>query len=353
LFQGKADYMRTEGFFLIKKGEAKTAFEIRSFEIEPCLDNEILIEAQSFGLNYADVMARKGLYREAPPIPCVLGYEVVGKIISVGSSISKKEVGKRVLAFCRFGGYAKHVKTTEYAYSDIGNMDAGEALCLATQWVTAQYMVERSANVQEGDHVLIHAAAGGVGTALIQLCKRKKAVVYAKIGNRNKEQIVKELGADFVINYRDEKYEQTIRKQLKTNRLDVSFNPVAGSTFKKDWKLLGSGGRAVLFGGSELSSARWGILSAFNFVRKMGRPLPISLMMRSKSIQGVNMLKLADNKPMVIQQCMKQVIELAQNNEIQPIVGKRFEENQFIEAHRFLESGTSHGKIVVHWSNNK
>jgi NADPH:quinone reductase-like Zn-dependent oxidoreductase len=228
-------------------------------------------------------------------------------------------------------------------------MDAGEALCLCTQWVTAHYMVERSANVQAGESVLIHAAAGGVGTALIQLCKRKGATVIAKIGNESKKNLVENLGADHVIIYTKEAYENRVEEILKTKRLDVAFNPVAGSTFKKDWKLLGTGGRAVLFGGSELSSGRWGILSAINFVRKMGRPLPIGLMMRSKSISGINMLKIADNKPEVLKSCMREVLKIVQDENLKPIVGARFHVSEIAKAHTLLESGKSTGKICVSW----
>ncbi len=341
--------MKTEAIYLIKKGAAENAFELRTHETKALNSTQLLVEVESFGLNYADVMARLGLYREAPPKPCVIGYEIVGKVIETGNDVDASFIGKRVVAFCRFGGYAKHIVIDNYAFAEINDMDAGEALCLCTQWVTAHYMVERAANVQKGEIVLIHAAAGGVGTALIQLCKRKGATVIAKIGNEAKKELVEKIGADHVIVYTKEDYEDKIEQLLKPGRLDVSFNPVAGSTFKKDWKLLGTGGRAVLFGGSELSSGRWGILSAINFVRKMGRPLPIALMMRSKTISGINMLKIADNKPEVLKSCMSEVLEIIEKDKLKPIVGARFHVKEIVLAHNFLESGKSTGKICVSW----
>ena len=342
--------METNAFVLTKKGDAQVAFSLQTIQLPALEPTQVMVAVEAFGLNYADVMARRGLYREAPPFPCVIGYEAVGIITSVGTAANADLIGKRVVAFCRFGGYAQHVITEQHAVALIEALDAGEALALATQFVTAHYMVERSGNVQAGERVLIHAAAGGVGTALIQLCKRKQAIVCAKIGSRSKEHIVRELGADEVVVYTEESYTTAVNRWLGKERLDVSFNPVAGSTFKQDFALLGTGGRMILFGGSELSGKRWGVLSSLNFVRKMGFIIPIGLMMRSKSIIGINMLKVGDFKPAVLTSCLNEVVQLAKNNEIKPVVGQRFSQEEFKQAHQLLESGTTIGKLVVFWN---
>lgn len=344
--------MKTEAIVLTKKGKPSGTFERREWSIPEINSQQIVIESEAFGLNYADVMASQGLYREAPPMPCVVGYEVVGKIVQVGEQVEADLIGKRVLAFCRFGGYAKHVITEKYAIVVIDEMDAGEALSLCTQGVTAYYMAHYLSPVRAGERVLIHAAAGGVGTLLIQMCKNAGAEVYAKIGSAEKENWVKTLGADHVIDYSKGNYAEVLKKMLGENRLDVSFNPVAGDTFKKDFHLLGSGGRLFLFGGSQLTGGKWGILSALNFIRKMGRPLPIGFMMRSKSILGVNMLKLADNKPEVLATCLSAVFELYTSGKIKPEVGGTFSVTEFEKAVQLLASGKSKGKIALVWKNN-
>ena len=107
--------MQTEAFVLIKKGEAGQAFQKQTISLKDPEKHEVRIAVTAFGLNYADVMARRGLYREAPPMPCVIGYEVVGMIEAVGSDVDQTLIGKRVVAFCRFGAYAKHVVTPAYA----------------------------------------------------------------------------------------------------------------------------------------------------------------------------------------------------------------------------------------------
>ena len=337
--------MKSEAIFLVKKGEAKHAFMRKEITLPPLNKGEVIIHSEAFGLNYADVMARNGLYREAPPMPCVIGYEVVGKVLSVGPEGNSDLIGKRVLAFCRFGGYGRHVITTEMALAPIDKMPASEVLALSTQGVTAYYMTDYLAPIQRGDRVLIHAAAGGVGTILIQLAKLRGAEVIAKVGSAKKEVIVKNIGADHAINYKTQDYIDGINDRKK---IDASFNPIGGSTFKKDWNHLAPGGKLYLFGGAELSG-RFGIFSSLNFLRKMGIVLPAALMMTSKSILGVNMLKIADKKPRIMQECLVKLMELYLHKKIKVIVDKVYNVNDISAAHAHLESGKSIGKISVVW----
>lgn len=337
-----------KAIYLKKYGKAEDAFEIRETQKPLCGPEEILIEVECFGLNYAEVMARYGLYQAAPKPPCILGYEVVGTIREVGKNTGTSHIGKRVVAFTRFGGYAQFAVTHQNAFAEIGDMDAGEACCIAVQYATAYYMAYETTNLFPGDNVLIHAGAGGVGTALIQLCKLKGAFVYANAGSDDKLDYMKKQGADDVFNYRNADYETYLSS--KKVKLDVSFNPIAGATFKKDYRLLNAGGRIVLFGGSERSGKKWGLLSSLNFLRKMGRIIPIFLMGYSKSIIGVNMLKIGDHKPLVLARCMKNVIDLVQKGKLKPHVGASFKATEIAEAHALLESRNSMGKIVLYWN---
>ncbi len=341
--------MKTTAIQLVRNGDAHQAFEENEITLPSLEEDEVRIEVESFGLNYADVMARNGLYREAPPMPCVIGYEVVGKVVETGDDSPKELVGKRVVAFTRFGGYSKHVNAKHFGVAEIGDYDGGKALCLATQYVTAFYMSHVATTVQKGDKILVHAAAGGVGTALIQLLKNKGVFIFAKTGSDSKKEYLEEMGVDHIINYNKHDYAEQIQHILKSERIDISFNPVAGSTFKKDWKLLGNGGKLLLFGGSERSGKKWGILSTLNFVRKMGIVIPITLMMRSKSVIGINMLKIGDHKPFTMEFCLKSVVEKALKNEIQPKVGASYSADKIADAHAFLESGKSTGKVIVNW----
>ena len=282
-------------------------------------------------------------------MPAVVGYEVVGKVVATGNTESEKLIGSRVIAFCRFGGYAKHVVTTANAVIPVKDEPIGELMALCTQGVTAYYMASYLTPVREGDNVLVHAAAGGVGTILIQLAKHQGANVLAKVGSDEKVKRVLDLGADHAINYRKAPYEIEIKKRLMGEQLDVSFNPAAGSTFKKDFKLMGAGARMILFGGSEMSSSGPGIFGKLNFLRKMGLVIPAFLMMRSKNILGVNMLEIADNKPQVLRSCLESVLKLYQDGIVKPQIGGTYSGSELPKAHSDMETGQTMGKLVVCW----
>ncbi len=341
--------MNTKAVVLTKTGLPTKAFSFQEVTLPNLKEDEVLIDSEAFGLNYADVMARRGLYREAPPLPCVIGYELVGTIIEVGGRDNDELVGQRVLAFSRFGAYAKKVVTKRHAVITISNIKAEVAMALSTQAVTAYYMSDYISTIRKNDWVLVHAAAGGVGSLLIQLAKIAGATVIAKVSSAEKERVALELGADYTINYTEKEYEKEIFMLLKDRRLDISFNAVGGSTVKKDLRLLGAGGRLFLFGGAELLSGRWGIFSKVSFLRKMGLFMPVAFMMRSKSILGINMLKIADNKPHVVQECLQAVMALFEKEQLIPQVGKVYDVKDIAAAHDFLESGKSIGKITVFW----
>ncbi|RFC55898.1 quinone oxidoreductase family protein [Brumimicrobium aurantiacum] len=334
---------------LTQFGKPEEAFSYTELTIPGPQHDEVQIAVERFGINYADVMAREGNYKETPPLPCVLGYEVVGEVTKIGKDCPKALLGKRVVAFTRFGGYSQCVNTKHVAVAEIGDYDGNKALCLATQYVTAFYMSHVATTIQKGDNVLIHAAAGGVGTALIQILKHKGVNIIAKTGSDSKTPYLKALGVNHIVNYNKSDYAEQVKGILKDEILHTSFNPVAGSTFKKDFKLLGLTGTLVLFGGSERSGKKWGILSTLNFVRKMGIVIPIGLMMQAKSIIGINMLKVGDLKPLTLQYCLEEVVRMARNGEVEPQVSAVYSAKEISEAHAFLASGKSTGKVVLEW----
>ncbi|UKN00489.1 zinc-binding dehydrogenase [Paracrocinitomix mangrovi] len=333
---------------LVKVGKGEEAFEIRDISKPVPKENEVLIKVETFGLNFADVMSRRGKYKEAPPMPSVVGYEVVGMVEESASEDYKHLVGKRVVAFTRFGGYAEYAVTQGLACAEIGDINAGEACAIAVQYATAYYMCMDSVRLYEGDKVMVHAGAGGVGTALIQLCKLQGCEVFANAGSDDKLDYMKQQGADHVMNYRTQDYAVEIPKIIKKERLQATFNPIGGATYKKDFGLIGSGGKVMLFGASDLTNKKWGVFSALNFARKMSLLMPISLVMNSKSIMGINMLKIGDNAPKILSRCMKECVALLKEGKVKPHVGAEFQLEEIGKAHDLLESRKSMGKIVVH-----
>jgi len=339
----------TQGYYLVKPGDASTAFVLKPVELPPLREGQVFIRVTAFGLNFADVMARRGKYREAPSFPFVPGYDVVGIVERVFDEDQKHMIGKRVAGFCRFGGYSTAVITSSDAIVEIGDMDVGAALSLCTQGVTASYMADQISEAHVGRFALVHAAAGGVGSLLLQFLHLKGIKTIARVSSKEKLAALNTLNPTHIVVSDQHMYDQSIQKLLGNDTLIASFNAVAGSTVRKDLSLMGSGGKLFLFGGAGLLQAKFGILSLLNFVRKTGFYSPIPLMMQSKAMIGVNMLKIADASPSVLSFHLKQSFNLYQNKLLIPLPATKFHHDELNSAHELLESGKSTGKVVIYW----
>ncbi|MCB0774168.1 MAG: zinc-binding dehydrogenase [Flavobacteriales bacterium] len=332
----------------ISTGDAAKALVLRELPDPMPGEQEVLIRSEAFGLNYADTMAVKGLYRDAPKPPCVLGYEVVGRVEGLGEGVPKEFLGKRVLAFTRFGGYAQLACTDHRAVAEIpDDMPLGAALAMATQGATAWYMARWITRPERGDRVLVHSAAGGVGQLLVQLAAQAGCEVFAVAGGAEKLAYLKQLGVQHTIDRTKGDYAEQVQRLLGGARLDVSFNAVGGTTFKKDLRLLGSGGRLVLFGGAERGAG--GTFGTLRFVWNMGLVVPIFLMMKSKSLIGVNMLRLSERKPQLVATCMREALGALRTGSLKPRVHPPFTADQLPQALKLLGSGKSIGKVAVQW----
>jgi len=333
-----------EAIYIVKNGEPGVAFERRPITIKEPEADEVSIEVEAFGLNFADVSARLGLYKECPPLPTVVGYEVVGKIMKKGADVLHVSVGDRVVAFTIFGGYATHVNTKANGVVKIENdYPVGKALALAVQYSTAYFAINFATQVFENDKVLIHAGAGGVGTALIQLCKLKNCKIYATAGSAEKIEYLKMQGVDYPINYREKDFSLEIKEKL-----DVVFDSIGGQTFKKGLKMLGYGGRMVSYGAaSQLEAGNF--FSKIKFGLSFGFYHPVGFIMKSQTLAGVNMLKIGKFRPDLLQNCMNNLVKLAKDGKIDPHVGGIYPVNRLNEAHTALETRKTIGKIAITW----
>lgn len=339
-----------QAYFLVKNGKSSEAFELREVPTPSPGPDEVLVSSEAFGLNFADVMARLGLYQDCPPLPTVIGYENVGRIVEVGSNVKHLQTGQRVVAFTRFNGYADHVISPATGVAVIPeHMDAGVATALATQYGTAYYAAEDCVRIHEGDNVLIHAAAGGVGTALVQLAKNRGATIFGTAGSNEKLDYLRNQGVHHPINYRTSDFEREIKKLGYDKKLDLVFDPVGGSSVKKGINLLNSGGRMVCYGASSMTDAKGNIFKTLGVATGFGIWSPIVLMMRSISLIGINMLRIADNKPEALERSLKGVVKMTEEGILNPTVGGEFKHEQLAEAHDFLASRKSIGKVVVKW----
>jgi len=335
---------------LIRHGGAREAFELQERPAPEPGPGQVRIAVEAFGLNYADVSARQGTYLDAPPPPCVIGYEVVGRVDALGTGVTAPPIGQRVAALTRFGGYATAAVTDARAVVPIADdLDAGIAVALPTQGGTAYYCAEEMVRLRPGDHVLVQAAAGGVGTLLVQLCKRRGCVVYGTAGSDEKLDYLRGLGVDHPINYRREDFAAAVRRVRGAAGLDVVFDSLGGSAVRKGLALLAPGGRIVCFGAAEREAGPLQWARDLRFALSFGFIHPIPLLMNSKSILGVNMLRISDHRPETLARVLHGVVELARAGELTPSVGGRFAAAQIAAAHELLGGRGSTGKLVVTW----
>jgi NADPH2:quinone reductase len=336
---------------LTRYGRPNEAFEIQERPTPEAAAGQVRIAVEAFGLNYADVSARQGTYMDAPPIPCVLGYEVVGRIDALGAGVNTLAVGQRFVALTRFGGYATSAVTDARAAVPIpDDLDVGIAAALPTQGGTAYYCAEEMVRLHPGDHVLVQAAAGGVGTLLVQLCKRHGCTVYGTAGSDGKLDYLRSLGVDHPINYRRDDFAEAVRRVRGDAGLDVIFDSLGGSAVRKGLALLAPGGRIVCLGAAEREAGSLQFVRDIRFALSFGFVHPIPLLMNSKSLIGVNMLRISDHRPETLKRVLHGVVDLALKGDIVPTVGGRFKATQIAEAHALLSGRGSTGKIVVEWT---
>jgi NADPH:quinone reductase-like Zn-dependent oxidoreductase len=336
-----------KAIFLVRKGPPEKAFEIRKVKTPQPQEGQVLIKVEGFGLNFADIVAREGMYRDAPPMPSVLGYDVVGRIEAFGKNVSGIQSGDRVVALTRFGGYAEYALTDSRAIAKIpDSLNIAEACSLATQFITAYYCAAEAANLREGEQVIVHSAAGGVGSALMQYCKFKKCEVIATTGSASKVDLLKQQGAAHVLNTSTENFYTRV-KELAPGGVDTIFDALGGKFIKSGIKLLSPAGRIVCYGASQMTGT-----NLFNRVRaalQFGFYHPAEFMMSSKSLIGVNMLHIADKKPELLQHCLQQVMKLHAEGILSPMKGKIFPASEIAAAHRYLQERKAIGKVALAW----
>ena len=342
---------RMKAIYITKTGPADKAFQIKETEIPNPAAGEICIKVECFGLNFADVLARQGLYQDAPPLPSVIGYDVAGFVHAIGADVTEFSVGQRVTALTRFGGYAEYATTMVEGASAIpDHLDFATATALATQACTAYFCTDECVNLYEGDRVLIQAAAGGVGSIQVQIAKSKGCIVYGTASS-GKQDFLRELGVDFPIDYTKEDFSKSIKESLGDYPgIDVVFDSIGGKSFKQAFTLLAPGGRLVFIGAaSQLKNGKANLLNTIGMAAGFGLYSPIQMIMQSKAMIGVNMLRIADGRPHVFKSCLDNVVKMWDSKVIKPHIHQVLNANDISQAHQLLESRQSKGKVVCQW----
>lgn len=307
---------------------------------------EVRIRVEAAGINFADLMARTGVYPDAPPLPAVVGYEVAGTIDQAGAGVAAERRGQPVVAVTPFGGYSSRVVVKDaQAILRPPGLDASTGAAIPVTGLTAWMMCEEMARVREGDRVLVHSAGGGVGLMVLDLLLRRRAVPVG-IASRHKHARLRALGYAELVDGR----ERDFRSALADGPgFDAVFDPIGGTSWKKSFALLNPGGRLVCYGFSATTTGRrrslWAGLRAL-----WGTPWflfnPLHVINANKGVFGVNMGRLWSEEDRTVR-WLSRLLELYREGALRPQVHARIPFSRAAEGHRILHDRENVGKVVL------
>jgi NADPH:quinone reductase-like Zn-dependent oxidoreductase len=309
---------------------------------------EVRVRVRASGINFADLLARVGLYANAPSPPSVVGYEFGGEVESLGDGVTGFEVGQRVLGGCRFGGYAELVVTAAANLVPLpDDWSYAEGAALPVAYATAYAGLIRYGGLRDGERVLIQAAAGGVGIAATQIAKLTGAEVFGT-ASPPKHDAIRSFGVDHAVDYRTHDVTDEVRRITGEDEpIDLAMDAIGGRSFKQSFALLRTGGRLVCFGASEVQAGeRRSKARALRVLAQMPRFNPVKLMSESKSVIGLNMLQLWDAKGS-LDEWIDPLTEWVETGAVRPVVAARFPLEHGAEAHRYLHARENVGKVVL------
>jgi len=313
---------------------------------------EVRVRVLAAGVSLPDVMAREGVHPETPRVPFTPGWDLVGVVDRLGDGVAGVEPGQTVAALPIHGAYAEFVSLPQQELVPVpSGLDAAEAVCLVLNYITAYQMLHRSAQVRPGMRVLIHGAAGGVGTALLQLGRVAGLEMYATCSSRGAPAVT-DLGG-IPIDYRGQDFVKEIRR-LTGDGVDVVLDPIGGAHLWHSRKALRPGGRVVGYGlissirGEGLASGRPGRRQRFRGTATFalyivgGWLLPGRKRVVPYSIQTLKRLR-----PALFRQDLITLFGLLQQQKIKPLIAQRFPLAEARQAHELLGKGGVTGKIVL------
>jgi NADPH:quinone reductase-like Zn-dependent oxidoreductase len=319
----------------------------------PVGPGEVRIAVKAAGVNFADTMARLGLYPDAPKPPCVLGYEVAGTVESVGDGVESHAVGDRVVAGTRFGGNAELVVVPqEQALPLPERLSFEQGAAFPVNYGTAYAALIVMGSLREGNRVLIHAAAGGVGIAATQIARNAGAAQILGTASPSKHEAIRAQGVTDPIDYRSLDFEAEAMRLTGGEGVDLAIDALGPTSFRKDYRLLRQGGRLVMFGLSEATSGgRRDLRATLGSLARM--PLAtypwwksLNAMNENKGVFGLNMLHWWDREGSLDRLTEPLMADL-EGGRLEPVVAEAFPFERAGEAHEFIGDRRNVGKVVL------
>ncbi|MCR6096007.1 NADPH:quinone oxidoreductase family protein [Salipaludibacillus agaradhaerens] len=296
-------------------------------------DHQVLIKTKAIGVNYADTMRREGNYVLPTPLPFIPGSEVVGEVNDVGKAVTTVAKGDTVVALVGAGAYADFVVADEASLiRKPDTLDAYHAVALPLQALSAYHIITTMGRLQEGESILIHAAGGGVGSLAVQLAKLFGAEkVLATASTESKRQLAKQLGADEVIDYTQDKWDQHILDITDGRGVDVVLEMAGGDIFQRSVQCLAPFGRLIIYG---VASGETPVLN------------PVDLMEKNKTVTGFFLPAMME-KPALYQKSLQKILGLAAEGKLKTIIGKTYSIEDASQLHADMQNRKTQGKLIL------
>jgi NADPH:quinone reductase-like Zn-dependent oxidoreductase len=308
---------------------------------------EVRIRVGAAGINFADILARMGLYPDSPKLPAVVGYEVAGRIDGLGAGVVGLRDGAPVVALTRFGGYSDLLCVPQALVLSIPEgLSFDKAAAIPVNYLTAWLLLVHLGNVRGRERVLVHAAAGGVGQAAVQICRWRGAEVIGT-ASAGKHERLQELGVAHCVDYIARDFEVEVKRLTGGRGVDVVLDAVGGESFAKSYRCLAPLGRLFVFGASSFapSTRRSVVAAAVKFLR-LPKFKPFQLMSDNRGVFGLNLGHLWD-RATLLREMLDDILRLVLDGTFDPVVDRAFPLERAADAHRYIQSRKNFGKVLL------
>jgi NADPH:quinone reductase-like Zn-dependent oxidoreductase len=308
---------------------------------------EVVIQVKAAGLNFADILARQGLYPDAPKKPCVMGYEVAGLVEAVGEGVDPNLFDRAVVALTRFGGQAEKIAVSaEQIFEKPESLNFEQAAAIPVNYLTAYALLYVMGSLQPNEAVLIHNAGGGVGLAALDIAKKIGATTFGT-ASPGKHQFLRERGLDYPIDYRNQDWLPVLKKLTGGRGVELVIDPLGGAHWKKSYAALRHSGRLGMFGVSVASAnGLKGKLKLLQAALQMPRFHPLGLLSKNRGVFGLNLGHMW-HEPEKVATWMKVLLDGVREGWVRPYVDKAFPFAQVGDAHNYMEARKNIGKVVL------
>lgn len=308
---------------------------------------EVVVKVHAAGLNFADILARQGLYPDGPAKPCVMGYEVAGVVESVGEGVDRALIGKPVVAMTRFGGQSEKVGVQErQLFPKPESLTFEQAAAVPVNYLTAWALLVVMGGLRKSESVLIHNAGGGVGLAALDIAKKIGATTYGT-ASPGKHDFLRQRGLDHPIDYRNQDWLPVLKQMTNGRGVELIIDPIGGGHWKKSYAALRTTGRLGMFGVSTASAnGLRGKLKMIKAAAQMPRFHPLGLLNKNRGVFGLNLGHMW-HEPEKVAEWVQSIMQGITEGWIQPFVDKAFTFDQAGEAHAYMEARKNIGKVIL------